>query len=36
LNVYGLVVLAAVLIPAWAIWLAMRADGLRLGDREFE
>ena len=33
-NVYGLVVLAAVLLPAWAIWLAQRAESLRLGDPE--
>jgi hypothetical protein len=35
-NLWGLVVLAAVLVPAWAIWLALRAEGLRLGDVEVE
>ncbi len=36
LNVYGLALVAAVLLPAWGIWLAMRADGLQLGDVEIE
>ena len=35
-NVWSLVVAAAVLLPAWAIWLAMRADDLRLGDQEVD
>ena len=32
-NLWGLVVLAVILLPAWAIWLAMRANDLRLGDQ---
>jgi len=35
-NLWSLVVLAAILLPAWAIWLAMRSDDLRLGDREVD
>jgi len=36
LNLWGLVVLAAILLPAWAIWLAVRSDDLRLGDQEVD
>ena len=35
-NLWSLVVLAAILLPAWAIWLAMRSDDLRLGDQEVD
>lgn len=35
-NLYSLVLVAGVLLPAWAIWLALRADGLRLDAREIE
>ena len=35
-NLWSLVVLAAVLLPAWAIWLAMRSGDLRLGDQEVD
>ena len=35
-NVWSLVVVAAVLLPAWAIWLALRAEGLRLDGRDIE
>ena len=35
-NLWSLVVLAAILLPAWAIWLAMRAEDLSLGDREVD
>ena len=35
-NLWSLVVLAAVLLPAWAIWLAMRSEDLRLGDQEVD
>jgi hypothetical protein len=35
-NLWSLVVVAAILLPAWAIWLAMRSDGLRLGDQEVD
>ena len=35
-NLWSLVVLAAVLLPAWAIWLAMRSGDLSLGDQEVD
>jgi hypothetical protein len=35
-NVWTLVLVAAVLLPAWAIWLALRAEGLLLDDRPVE
>jgi len=35
-NLWSLVVVAAILLPAWAIWLAMRSEDLRLGDREVD
>ena len=35
-NLWSLVVLAAILLPAWAIWLAVRSDDLRLGDQEID
>ena len=35
-NLWSLVVLAAVLLPAWAIWLAMRSDDLRIGDQQVD
>ena len=35
-NLWSLVVLAAILLPAWAIWLAMRSEGLHLGDQEVD
>lgn len=35
-NVWSLVLVAAVLLPAWAIWLAMRAEDLQPGDQEIE
>ena len=35
-NLWSLVAVAAVLLPAWAIWLAMRSEDLRLGDREVD
>ena len=35
-NLWSLVVLAAVLLPAWAIWLAMRSEDLRLGGQEVD
>jgi hypothetical protein len=35
-DLIGTALVAAVLVPAWAIWLAMRAEDLRLGDREVE
>jgi hypothetical protein len=35
-NLLGMVVVAAVLLPAWGIWLALRANDLRLGPTEVE
>ena len=35
-NLWSLVVLAAILLPAWAIWLAVRSEDLRLGDQEVD
>ena len=35
-NLWSLVVLAAILLPAWAFWLAMRSEGLHLGDQEVD
>ena len=35
-NLWGLFVVAVILLPAWAIWLAMRANDLRLGDQEVD
>jgi len=32
-NLWSLVILAAILLPAWAIWLAIRSEDLRLGDQ---
>jgi hypothetical protein len=32
-NLWSQVVVAAILLPAWAIWLAMLSEDLRLGDR---
>jgi MFS family permease len=33
-NLWSLVVLSAILLPAWAIWLAMRSEDLRIGTDE--
>ena len=35
-NLWSLVAVAAILLPAWAIWLAMRSEDLRLGGQEVE
>jgi hypothetical protein len=35
-NLWSLVGLAAILLPAWAIWLAVRSEDLRLGDQEVD
>jgi hypothetical protein len=35
-NLWSLVVVAAILLPAWAIWLALRAEDLRVSDREVD
>jgi hypothetical protein len=35
LNLISLVIVAALLLPVWAIWLALRAEGLDAGGREF-
>jgi len=35
-NLWSQVVLAAILLPAWAIWLAMRSEDLRIGTDEVD
>ncbi len=35
-NLWGLALVAAILLPAWAIWLALRSEDLRLGTQEVD
>jgi MFS family permease len=35
-NLWGQVLVAAILLPAWAIWLALRSEDLDLGGREID